>query len=80
MCKLTAVIHEAEEGGYWAEVPGLPGCMTQGETESEVQANLLEALSGWLDTAREIAMESVRAEQEHVSPGHFGARLVELPV
>lgn len=46
--KLTAVIHEAEEGGYWAEVPALPGCVTQGETMAELEANLQEAVQGWL--------------------------------
>lgn len=30
--KLKVIIHEAEEGGYWAEVPAIPGCATQGET------------------------------------------------
>ena len=30
--KIQAIIHEAEEGGYWAEVPALPGCFTQAET------------------------------------------------
>ena len=46
--KLHAVIHEAEEGGYWAEVPALPGCVTQGETMEEVKSNLYEAVEGWL--------------------------------
>ena len=46
---LKAIIHPAEEGGYWAEVPALPGCMTQGETEEEVKTNLLEAITGWLE-------------------------------
>lgn len=45
---LKAVIHEAEEGGYWAEVPSLPGCVTQGETLDELNANLREAIEGWL--------------------------------
>jgi len=45
---LKAIIHEAEEGGYWAEVPALPGCLTQGETMDEVTANLREAIEGWL--------------------------------
>ncbi len=45
---LKAVIHEAEEGGYWAEVPALPGCITQGETIQEVTSNLREAITGWL--------------------------------
>ena len=40
----TYVIHKAEEGGYWAEVPALPGCFAQGETLEEVVANLREAV------------------------------------
>ena len=45
---LKAIIHEAEEGGYWAEVPALPGCVTQGDTVEDVTANLREAIEGWL--------------------------------
>ena len=45
---LKAVVHEAEEGGFWAEVPALPGCATQGETLEELKANLLEAIEGCL--------------------------------
>ena len=45
---LKAIIHEADEGGYWAEVPALPGCVTQGETVEEVTSNLHEAIEGWL--------------------------------
>lgn len=46
--KIKAVIHEAEEGGFWAEVPALPGCATQGETLDELLANLREAIEGYL--------------------------------
>jgi predicted RNase H-like HicB family nuclease len=46
--KLKVVIHEAEEGGYWAEVPAIPGCATQGETFEELLANLYEAVEGCL--------------------------------
>jgi predicted RNase H-like HicB family nuclease len=46
--KLHAVVHEAEEGGYWVEVPALPGCVTQAETLEELKANLHEAVEGWL--------------------------------
>jgi predicted RNase H-like HicB family nuclease len=46
--KLRAILHPAEEGGYWAEVPALPGCMTQGETREELVRNLREAVEGWL--------------------------------
>ncbi len=46
---LKVVIHVAEEGGYWGEVPALPGCATQGETIDELIANVHEAVAGWLD-------------------------------
>jgi predicted RNase H-like HicB family nuclease len=46
--KLKAIIHDAEEGGYWAEVPALPGCFTQGESLAELEQNLHEAIQGWL--------------------------------
>lgn len=46
---LKAIVHTAEEGGFWAEVPALPGCTTQGETEAEIQANLLEAIELWFE-------------------------------
>jgi len=52
MCmKIRAIIHLAEEGGYWAEVPALPGCITEGDTMEEVVANLKDAIEGWLDVA-----------------------------
>jgi predicted RNase H-like HicB family nuclease len=44
------VVHEAEEGGYWAEVPALPGCVSQGETMDELLANIREAIQARLDT------------------------------
>ncbi len=46
--KIKVVVHEAEEGGYWAEVPALPGCATQGDTMDELMANLHEAIEGCL--------------------------------
>ncbi len=46
--KLKIVVHEAEEGGYWAEVPAIPGCATQGETFEELLANIYEAVEGCL--------------------------------
>lgn len=46
--KLKVIVHEAEEGGYWAEVPAIPGCATQGETFDELFANLYEAVEGCL--------------------------------
>ena len=46
--KIKIVVHEAEEGGYWAEVPGIPGCASQGETFEELLQNLYEAVEGCL--------------------------------
>jgi predicted RNase H-like HicB family nuclease len=46
--KIKVVVHEAEEGGYWAEVPALPGCASQGETFEELLKNVHEAVEGCL--------------------------------
>lgn len=46
--KLKIVIHEAEEGGYWAEVPSIPGCATQGDSFDELLSNIYEAVEGCL--------------------------------
>lgn len=64
---LKAIIHEAEEGGFWAEVPALPGCFTQGESLEDLEANLHEAIEGWL----------LAAEPED---GVAGGRILEVAV
>ena len=46
--KLSVVVHEAEEGGFWAEVPAIPGCATQGDSFEELLTNLYEAVEGCL--------------------------------
>ena len=46
--KLKVIVHKAEEGGFWAEVPAIPGCATQGETIDELVKNLREAVEGCL--------------------------------
>jgi len=51
--KLKAIVHEAEEGGYWAEVPAIPGCSTQGDTYEELMQNLREAIEGCLSVDME---------------------------
>jgi predicted RNase H-like HicB family nuclease len=45
---LKAIVHKADEGGFWAEVPSLPGCVTQAESMEELRINLHEAIEGWL--------------------------------
>jgi predicted RNase H-like HicB family nuclease len=46
--KLKVIIHEAEEGGYWAEVPAILGCATQGDTYEELLSNLHDAIEACL--------------------------------
>ncbi len=49
--KFKVLVHPAEEGGYWAEVPALPGCVSEGETFEELLGNIREAAEGWLEVA-----------------------------
>ncbi len=46
---IKALVHPAEEGGYWAEVPSLPGCVTQGESMEVLRENLQEAIELYLE-------------------------------
>ena len=46
--KLHILVHQAEEGGYWAEVPSIPGCATQGDSLEELLENVREAVVGCL--------------------------------
>ena len=47
--KLHVVIEKDEAGYYSAEVPALPGCLSQGRTREEALANIKEAIEGWLE-------------------------------
>jgi predicted RNase H-like HicB family nuclease len=51
--KIKVIVHEAEEGGYWADVPAIPGCATQGETVEELMKNVQEAVEGCLSSRRD---------------------------
>ncbi len=66
--KIKIVVHEAEEGGFWAEVPAIPGCATEGDTMDELMANLRDAIEGCLSV--EVAAPE---------PGGI-ERILELPV
>ena len=57
--KVKVIIHEAEEGGFWAEVPAIPGCMTQGETIKDLIQNLYDAVEGCLS----VDMDSIPLKQ-----------------
>ena len=47
--KLHVLIEQDEAGYYVAEVPALPGCLSQGKTREEAVANITEAIEGWLE-------------------------------
>jgi predicted RNase H-like HicB family nuclease len=49
--KLQVVIHPAEEGGFWAEIPAFAGCVSEGETLAETLLNIKEAAEGWLEVS-----------------------------
>jgi len=65
--KLRVVVHAEPEGGYWAEVPALPGCVTQGETMAKLRANLREAVAATLEVM-----------QERAAPAAAEARVLEM--
>ncbi len=66
--KLKVVVHQDEDGGYWAEVPAIPGCATQGDTFEELLENLYEAVEGCL---------AVDLDSPEQPPG---ARVIEIAV
>ncbi|MBI4234545.1 MAG: type II toxin-antitoxin system HicB family antitoxin [Chloroflexi bacterium] len=49
----SVILHQAEEGGLWVEVPALPGCYSQGESVAEALANVEEAIALYLQVLRE---------------------------
>lgn len=57
MQNYAIVIHEDPDGGFWAEVPALPGCHSQGETVDELKHNIREAISGVLEVVKEEGRE-----------------------
>jgi len=59
--KLKIIIHEAVEGGFWAEVPAIAGCATQGDTFEELLTNLYEAIEGCLSVDIDVPTESEKS-------------------
>jgi predicted RNase H-like HicB family nuclease len=57
---LKVIVHAEPERGYWAEVPGMPGCLTEGDTVEELHANIRDALEGWLGATQDDAIERWR--------------------
>ena len=57
MQNYDVVIHEDPDGGFWGEVPALPGCYSQGETVDELKHNIREAIAGVLEVLKEQGRE-----------------------
>jgi predicted RNase H-like HicB family nuclease len=55
---VNAVVHSIEGGGFWAEVPGFPGCVAQAETLDSLKENIRLAIADWL------ADSPVKTEEE----------------
>jgi predicted RNase H-like HicB family nuclease len=62
--KLQVIIHPAEEGGFWAEIPAFAGCVSEGETLEETLLNIKEATESWLDVA---AMRITKEAQAQIA-------------
>lgn len=60
--RLKVIIHKAEEGGYWAEVPSIPGCSTQGDTWEELLKNIYEAVDACLSVDVDAKQQVAGAE------------------
>ena len=58
----TVVLHKAEDGGYWAEVPALEGCYSQGETVEETITNVKEAIEVHIEALKEDGKDLPRDE------------------
>lgn len=67
--RLKVVVHDAKEGGYWAEVPAIPGCATEGDTFEELLHNLYEAIEGCLSV-----------DVETPQPGDDNAHVLDIAV
>ena len=60
--KLTILVHPADEGGFGAEIPALPGCISEGETVLDILMNIREATEGWMTVATERAVTDTDAQ------------------
>jgi antitoxin HicB len=73
----TVKIEAAEEGSYWAYVPALPGCFTQGETLEEVIAMAKDAIEGFIEMLAELG-KPIPVEKHHPRRSTFNIE-VETP-
>lgn len=62
--KLKALIYAAEEGGFWAKVPSIPGCVSVGDTLEEVKLNILDTLEAYLSLNEDVARKQGKVIEE----------------
>lgn len=67
--KFRVLLQQDEDGVFVAEVPSLPGCISQGDTRAAALANIREAIEGYL--------ESLRAHGEPIPPP-IGEEVVDV--
>jgi antitoxin HicB len=74
--KIAMVVHQSDDGGFWASFPDLPGCFTQGDTLEALREHAAEAISGHLEALRDagkpmpdpvLAVEAIEADLEEVA-------------
>ena len=64
MGAIEIVIHKEKDGCYWAEIPAMPGCFTDGATLAEVRKNIVEAAQCWLDMELKLALKRSRVPRK----------------
>ena len=69
--KFRVLVHQDEDGVFVAEVPSLPGCISQGQSRDEALRNVQEAIGGYL--------ESLRAHDEPIPPS-IGEEVVDVSI
>ncbi|MDH4130063.1 MAG: type II toxin-antitoxin system HicB family antitoxin [Spirochaetota bacterium] len=65
--QFKVIIHEDEEGGFWAEVPALKGCVSEGDSYNETLDNIKEAIEGWLESQNVVSELDEKSKVVEVS-------------
>jgi antitoxin HicB len=68
--RFRVILEPDEDGIFVAQVPALPGCISQGATRTEALKNVQEAIEGYL--------ESLREHNEPIPPS-IDEEVVEVP-
>ncbi|HEX5368703.1 MAG TPA: type II toxin-antitoxin system HicB family antitoxin [Dehalococcoidia bacterium] len=67
--KLTVQVHNDEDSGFWAEVQEIPGCITQGDTVEELEANLREVIEISLEGLIQDYVDAIKSPALEIEPG-----------